>query len=48
VLITFLQEHIVTYGVRIRRPVGHKSNAPFQGKASKEEGEYVADGGSQL
>jgi len=48
VLITFSQEHIVTYGVRIRRLVGHKSNAPCQGKASREEGEHVADGGSQL
>ena len=32
VLITFSQEHIVTYGVRIRRLVGHKSNATCQGK----------------
>ena len=45
VLIAFSQEHIVTYGIRIRRLVGHKSNATYQGKVSKEEGEYIVNGG---
>ena len=45
-LITFSQEHIVTYRVRIRRLVGRGSNATCQWKANREEGGYVADGGS--